>query len=90
MNLLLPSKHVQVSESALRQAESLFEALGGGASVAEAWVGCRVLNPTISFARFVILLDVLFALNLLELDNGVLIMRTHGVLIMRTHDVASA
>lgn len=69
MSLLLPTKHTTVSESLLRQAEVLYASIDTHAPIAEAWVRCRDMTDGISFGRFVLMLDILFALQVIEIDE---------------------
>lgn len=78
MSLLLPGKHVSASDSLLRQAEVLFTSLDDDVSVAQTWIKCRDIFQNISFARFVLMLDLLFAVQLLEYKDGQLLKRGHN------------
>lgn len=75
MSLLLPSKHTSVSDSLLRQAEVLYASIDTRTPLAEAWIRCRENTSGISFGRFVLMLDILFALQIIEISDGLLYKR---------------
>lgn len=72
MSLLLPDKHTPAEYSLLRQSERLYAAMATGAPVAQAWVLARNLVQDLSFGRFVLMLDVLYSLQLINFENGLL------------------
>jgi ABC-three component (ABC-3C) system Middle Component 6 len=76
MSLLLPGKQTPASESLLRQAELLYASIPGRAPVAQAWLRARELVTNVSFSRFVLMLDVLFAIGAVQINEGVLIKRS--------------
>lgn len=76
MSLLLPGKHTPTEESLLRHAELLYARMPGRGPVAQAWLAARELVPNLSFNRFVLMLDVLFALNAISFDTDALIKRS--------------
>lgn len=71
----LPSKHVSPPDSLLYQAAELHAALPAVCPLDHAWERCRERGQFISFDRFVLMLDVLRALGLLDLQRGVLVKR---------------
>ncbi|WP_372436058.1 ABC-three component system middle component 6 [Williamsia soli] len=75
MSLLLPSKHVSVEHALLTQAEKLYANISDNSPVAQCWLRCRVAFPTVSFNRFVLMLDTLYALEIVELDGDNIIKR---------------
>lgn len=75
MSLLLPGKHTPASGSLLRQAELLYVSIDDVGPVAQAWLHCRELVLNVSFQRFVLMLDVLFALQVIEFSDSQIIKR---------------
>lgn len=75
MSLLLPDKHTSASESLLRQAELLYASMAPVSPVAQAWSQARRLVQNVSFSRFVLMLDVLFAVGAIRLEDGQVIKR---------------
>ncbi len=75
MSILLPDKHTPVEESLLRHAFVLYNDIGASLPVARAWAVARELLPRMSFDRFVLILDVLFAIGAIELDGDLLTKR---------------
>lgn len=75
MSLLLPGKHTPTEESLLHQAELLYAGIPGRGPVAHAWLVARGLAPNVSFGRFVLMLDVLFALEAISFESDNLIKR---------------
>lgn len=75
MSLLLPGKQTSIEESLLHQAELLYARMPGRGPVAHAWLVARDLTPNVSFGRFVLMLDVLFALEIISLESDALIKR---------------
>lgn len=76
MSLLLPGKQTTASESLLRQAELLYTRMPDRAPVGQAWLQARDLVTNVSFGRFVLMLDVLFAIGAIQVDDGILIKRS--------------
>ncbi len=75
MSLLLPGKHTPIEESLLHQAELLYARIPGRGPVAHAWLIARDLAPNVSFGRFVLMLDVLFAPEAISFETDALIKR---------------
>jgi len=73
MSLLLPDKHVSAKDSLVGQSGQLLVALPEAVSVARAWALARDLFPQQPFQRFVLILDVLVALGLVELRGEMLV-----------------
>ena len=79
MSLLLPGKHTPTEESLLHQAELLYAHMPGRGPVAHAWLIARELAPNVSFGRFVLMLDVLFALEIISFESDALVKRNPHV-----------
>ncbi|MFC8664733.1 ABC-three component system middle component 6 [Streptomyces sp. NPDC057199] len=71
-NILLPNKHVRTSESLLAHTAGILQAMRPRSSVAQAWSVCKEKYPEYSYPRFVLVMDTLMALGLIELDGDVL------------------
>lgn len=72
MSRLLPDRHTAVKDSLVAQAARLNRALPEAASVARAWSIASELYPRQPFGRFVLMLDILAALNMIDLRGDVL------------------
>jgi hypothetical protein len=73
MSLLLPDRHTQVRDSLVGQAARLLAELPDAVPVARAWIISRGLFPGQPFTRFVLVLDVLAALDLVQLRGSLLV-----------------
>jgi hypothetical protein len=73
MSLLLPDKHISVTESLIGQAASFYSCLPAASPVPAAWISCKTLFGQITFERFALMLDVLYALHLIELNGSVVV-----------------
>lgn len=72
MSVLLPGKHIAVTESLVHQAALLHDQLPYAVPVARAWASCVDLFAPISFSRFILMLDTLYAVNLIDYRDGLL------------------
>ena len=73
MSRLLPDKHIATRDSLVGQAAHLIAALPEAVSVPRAWATARDLFPQQPFERFVLILDTLVALKLLDLRGELLV-----------------
>jgi hypothetical protein len=73
MSLLLPNRHLKTSSSLAVHAARLYKRLESTSTVGTAWLAYKSIFPDLPFERFVLTLDVLVALKLLEFDGSVLI-----------------
>jgi hypothetical protein len=73
MSRLLPDKHVATGDSLVGQSAQLMAVLPDAVSVPRAWALARDLFPQQPFGRFVLILDVLAALRLVELRGELLV-----------------
>jgi len=68
--MLLPDKYSRTRRSLLWQARELHRLIPSSISVADAWTLTHsTIDPQISFLRFALMLDVLYALRMLELSD---------------------
>ncbi|MEU9057071.1 ABC-three component system middle component 6 [Streptomyces sp. NPDC048384] len=72
MSLLLPNRYLKTSSSLAVHAAELWRALEPKSSVASAWAKYKAIYPDLPFERFVLTLDVLVALKLLQFDGDFL------------------
>lgn len=70
--MILPTKHIQPQDSLIGIGSTLLTNLRGAKTVTELWDGVRHLPGIISFERFVLGLDLLYSMELVELDRGML------------------
>lgn len=73
MSILLPGKHVPLESSLIGQTASFYSALPSASPVPRTWAVCRTKFERVTFERFALMLDVLYALHLIDLENGVIV-----------------
>ncbi|MGY4963142.1 ABC-three component system middle component 6 [Streptomyces sp. 900105245] len=72
MSLLLPNRYLKTSSSLAVHAAELWRALDPASSVGSAWATYKHIHPDLPFERFVLTLDVLVALKLLQFNGDIL------------------
>lgn len=76
--MILPGKHLPLSRSYLNVGAVLLESINGKRTVSTLWDATRG-NPAIqAFDRFVLGLDMLFALGLVDMNDEGVIVRRRG------------
>ena len=76
--MILPEKHLPLSRSYLNVGAVLLVSIDGRRTVSQLWDGTRG-NPAIqTFDRLVLGLDMLYALGLVDMDDGGAIVRRRG------------
>jgi hypothetical protein len=70
--MILPTKHIRPHDSLLGIGGQLLAQLGTGKTVTELWDEMRDVPGIASFERYVLGLDLLYALGVVELDRGLL------------------
>lgn len=70
--MILPTKHIKPQDSLIGIGSTLLTNLRGAKTVTELWDGVRHLPGIVSFERFVLGLDLLYAMELVVLDRGML------------------
>jgi hypothetical protein len=70
--MILPTKHVRPADSLLSVGAELLASLSSDRTVTELWDEMRDTPGIVSFERFVLALDLLFALGLIEFKRGIL------------------
>jgi hypothetical protein len=75
MSILLPSKHVPLESSLINQSASLYTALPPASRIPRAWAICRTRFDHVTFERFTLMLDVLYALQLIGYQDETILKR---------------
>jgi hypothetical protein len=70
--MILPTKHIPLRMSCLAAAARLLETLNDPQSVSELWYTVREAPEVATYDRFVLTLDLLYSLGLVELEEGLL------------------
>lgn len=70
--MILPTKHIPTSQSLLGIGGTILEHLRSGKTVTRLWDDCRRQSETMTFNRFIIALDLLYAIGGVEFVDGVL------------------
>ena len=70
--MILPTKHISPQRSLLAVGAIVLEHLGESQTLTRLWGRLRTVPEIGTFERFVLALDLLYALGALELSNGVL------------------
>ncbi|ONK11202.1 hypothetical protein STBA_19320 [Streptomyces sp. MP131-18] len=73
MSILLPNRYLKASESVATHAAELYRHMPPSASVGAGWVAYRTLFGDLPFERYVLTLDVLVGLRLLQLEGQQLV-----------------
>ncbi len=68
--MILPTKHIKPQDCLLGVGATLLPALGNGKTVTELWDESRPRPGVVSFERFALGLDLLFAMGLIEISGG--------------------
>lgn len=68
--MILPTKHIKPQDCLLGIGAMLLPQLGSGKTVTELWERSQSRPGVVSFERFVLGLDLLFALDLIEINGG--------------------
>lgn len=70
--MILPTKHISTSRSLLGLGATILKALRGPQTVSHLWEHVREQPEVANFERFVLALDLLFALGAIEFSEGLL------------------
>ena len=73
MSVLLPGKHISLEGSLISQAANFYSVLPPHSQVPRAWALCKMQFEHVTFERFALMLDVLYALQLISLENDTII-----------------
>ncbi len=70
--MILPTKHIRPEGSLIGIGATLLAHLNGDKTVTELWDEVRSIQGIASFERFTLGLDLLYAMELVDLDRGLL------------------
>jgi len=70
--MILPTKHIPTSQSLLGVGAVLLPMLGRDTTITRLWEQARVHPEVATFERFVLALDLLFTLDLIDFTGGVI------------------
>lgn len=70
--MILPTKHINPLDSLLGIGELILERLKTTKTVTQLWDEMRELPQIVTFERLVLGLDLLYAMELVELDGGLI------------------
>jgi hypothetical protein len=68
--MILPTKHISTERSLLGIGATLLERLDQPRTISGLWERARVIPEVVSFERFVLGLDLLYAIGAIELVDG--------------------
>lgn len=70
--MIAPSKYVTTNKSILGQATAVLKSRQSGATVSELWDKVRDTEPELSYERFILCLDFLYIVGLVDIEGGTL------------------
>ncbi|MEW6608368.1 MAG: ABC-three component system middle component 6 [bacterium] len=70
--MILPNKHIQISNSILNLGAILLDNITANQTVSLLWDKVRELSEVRNFERFSLGLDLLFILGIVELKDGII------------------
>ena len=70
---LLPDKHLSIGTSLLGVGATILRRLDRPSTVTGLWERCRQSEDIVTFGRFALGLDLLFAIGAIQIDNDVLV-----------------
>jgi len=70
--MILPTKHISLRQSLLNVSAIALDGLRGESTVTQLWERLRVHPEVATFERFVLALDLLYLMDLIELKDGLL------------------
>lgn len=68
--MIMPNKYLKEEDSLLGASAVIFENLSKQQSISELWDKVREDDSVYNFERFILSLDLLYMLNLVELNNN--------------------
>lgn len=68
--MIMPNKYLKEEDSLLGASAVIFENLSKQQSISELWDKVREDDSVYNFERFILSLDLLYILNLVELNNN--------------------
>jgi ABC-three component (ABC-3C) system Middle Component 6 len=75
--MILPSKHLSQDRALLSVGAKILQHLKMPKTVSAIWeelskTGCKTAMPTIGYNSFILALDLLYSMNAIEMEDGVL------------------
>ncbi len=70
--MILPTKHISTERSLIGLGAAILERLDRPRTITALWERSRILPEVASFERFVLTLDLLYAIGAIELRDGLL------------------
>ncbi|MDX3087692.1 MULTISPECIES: ABC-three component system middle component 6 [Streptomyces] len=70
--MIAPSKYVTTDKAILGQATIVLKSRQSGATVSELWDKVRKGDPDLSYERFILCLDFLYIVGLVDIEGGTL------------------
>ncbi len=74
--MILPSKHISREKALLTVGAKLLQYLDRPKTISAVWEKVRIANAPLSFDWFVLALDLLYAIDAIEICDGLLIRKT--------------
>jgi hypothetical protein len=69
---ILPTKHISINRSLLGVGAKIIEQLQYPRTVSSLWSAVSTMPEVATFERFVLTLDLLYAIGAIEIDSGLL------------------
>lgn len=70
--MILPTKHISPGHSLLGVGAVVLKALDEAKTTSKLWENVRVREEVATFERFILALDLLYAMGLVEMQDGLL------------------
>lgn len=77
--MIMPNKYLKEEDTLLGASAVIFENLSKQQSISELWDKVREDKSVYNFERFILSLDLLYMLNLIELNNNKLMRVKHDL-----------
>lgn len=77
--MIMPNKYLKEEDTLLGASAVIFENLSKQQSISELWDKVREDDSVYNFERFILSLDLLYMLNLIELNNNELMRVKHDL-----------
>jgi len=77
--MIMPNKYLKEEDTLLGASAVVFENLSKQQSISELWDKVREDDSVYNFERFILSLDLLYMLNLIELNNNELMRVKHDL-----------
>ena len=77
--MIMPNKYLKEEDTLLGASAVIFENLSKQQSISELWDKVREDDSVYNFERFILSLDLLYMLNLVELNNNEIMRTKHDL-----------